>query len=85
MATFAKAKFTQATSVHQAAELCRQAMCSDNDMPVKVEAAMAIQNLLSEQEQGWEECKQCSFIFITDNCMDTNYFMKLCAPLQYMQ
>ena len=40
-------------------ELLRGAMCSDKELPVRVEAALAIQMMLTEQEKGmWKRIGQ---------------------------
>ncbi len=50
--TFSEVKFKQEVNLSRALELTRNAMCTDKDLPVRVEAAIALQMLLSEQEKA---------------------------------
>ena len=52
--TFAEVKLMQESTLIQCIELNRLAMCNEKELPVKVEAAMAIQSLLASQEKGEE-------------------------------
>ena len=49
---FAEAKFRNRSNLTKACELTKHAMCSDKEMPVRVEAALAVQMLLTEQEKA---------------------------------
>ena len=49
---FSEIRFKQANSLEQAVTLTRQALCTDKELPVRVEAAVALQMLLSNQDKG---------------------------------
>ena len=49
---FCELKFKNENNLRQALELTRNALCSDKDLPVRVEAAIALQMLITEQEKG---------------------------------
>ena len=48
---FAEVKFQNDTNLKVALDLTRNAMCNDKELPVRVEAAIALQLLLTEQEK----------------------------------
>ena len=50
--TFSEVKFKQDVNLQRALDLTRNAMCTDKELPVRVEAAIAIQMLLSQQEKA---------------------------------
>jgi len=50
--TLSEVKFKQDVSLAMALELTRNALCTDKELPVRVEAAIALQMLLSEQEKA---------------------------------
>ena len=50
--SFSEVKFKDMKNLEQALTLLREAMVNDKELPVKVEAAISIQMLLSEQEKG---------------------------------
>ena len=50
--SFNSLKFKKKGVLEKAVTLLQHAMITDKDLPVKVEAAIAIQMLLSEQERG---------------------------------
>lgn len=49
---FAEMKFKNDQNLRNAVDLVRCALCRDRELPVKVEAAIALQMLISEQERG---------------------------------
>ena len=49
---FCEVKYRNEQSVVQALGLTKNCLCTDRDLPVRVEAAMALQGLLSEQTSG---------------------------------
>lgn len=49
---FCELKFKNENNLRQALELTRNALCSDKDLPVRVEAAIALQMLITEQEKA---------------------------------
>ena len=55
-------KFKSDQNLQTALELTRLCLINDNEMPVKVEAAIALQVLISNQEKG-EQVKSCSLCF----------------------
>lgn len=59
---FCEVKFKSDQNLQTALELTRLCLINDNEMPVKVEAAIALQVLISNQEKG-EQVKQCSWCF----------------------
>lgn len=63
---FCEVKFKSDQNLQTALELTRLCLINDNEMPVKVEAAIALQVLISNQEKGkldlcwWLFCTFCS-------------------------
>jgi hypothetical protein len=51
---FCEVKFKSDQNLQTALELTRLCLINDNEMPVKVEAAIALQVLISNQEKGKE-------------------------------
>ncbi|GFS07829.1 importin-7, partial [Elysia marginata] len=49
---FSEMKFRSEQVLHHAVELVKAALCGDKDLPVRVEAAIAIQMLITEQEKA---------------------------------
>lgn len=49
---FCEVKFKSDQNLQTALELTRHCLINDNEMPVKVEAAIALQVLISNQEKG---------------------------------
>ncbi|XP_005102563.1 importin-7 isoform X2 [Aplysia californica] len=49
---FAELKYRNWQNVNQAVELVKVALCTDKDLPVRVEAAIAVQMLITEQEKA---------------------------------
>ena len=49
---FSELKYKNVQNVNQAVELVKVALCGDKDLPVRVEAAIAIQMLIGEQEKA---------------------------------
>jgi len=49
---FCELKYQTPQTVQQAVELVKNALCTDKDLPVRVEAAIAVQMLISEQEHA---------------------------------
>lgn len=49
---FCEVKFKNDQNLQTALELTRLCLINDNEMPVKVEAAIALQVLISNQEKG---------------------------------
>ena len=45
-------KFRSDQVLHHAVELVKAALCGDKDLPVRVEAAIALQMLITEQDKG---------------------------------
>lgn len=52
---FCEVKFKSDQNLQTALELTRLCLINDNQMPVKVEAAIALQVLISNQEKGEKE------------------------------
>jgi len=52
MRVFSEMKFKQETNLYQALEQTKNCMCTDKQLPVKVEAAIALQMLISDQDKG---------------------------------
>ena len=50
--SFSPLKFHDELVLRNAVELVKQDLIADKEMPVKVEAAIALQTLVSNQEQG---------------------------------
>lgn len=59
---FCEVKFKSDQNLQTALELTRLCLINDNEMPVKVEAAIALQVLISNQEKG-KQVKSCSSCF----------------------
>ena len=51
---FAEVKFKSPANLNKGLDQLRVALCTDKELPVKVEAAIAIQMVLAEQEKGIE-------------------------------
>jgi hypothetical protein len=49
---FAEVKYKDPANLQRALELARTALCNDSELPVRVEAAITVQMLLTEQENG---------------------------------
>ena len=49
---FSEMKFKQEAHLFQALEHTKNCLCTDKELPVKVEAAIALQMLITEQEKG---------------------------------
>lgn len=49
---FCELKFKQETNLYQALEHCKNCLCHDKELPVKVEAAIALQMLITDQEKA---------------------------------
>ena len=49
---FAEVKYKNKANLARALDLTRTALCTDKELPVRVEAAITIQMLLAEQEDG---------------------------------
>ncbi|KAK2154166.1 hypothetical protein LSH36_275g06021 [Paralvinella palmiformis] len=49
---FSEVKFKQPTTLEKAVELTRLAMCTDKELPVRVEGAVALQQLLGNQDKA---------------------------------
>lgn len=45
-------KFKQENNLYQALEQTKNCMCNDKELPVRVEAAIALQMLISDQDKG---------------------------------
>ena len=50
--TFHELKFKKANVLERGLLLCNQCLLHDQELPVKVEAAITLQMMLSEQEKG---------------------------------
>ena len=50
--SFHEVKYKNRGNLEQAMHLLRVAMCTDKELPVRVEAALAIQMLLTEQQMA---------------------------------
>ena len=66
---FCEVKFKSDQNLQTALELTRLCLINDNEMPVKVEAAIALQVLISNQEKG-ERAK-------TRSCCFTGRFLRV--------
>ena len=60
---FCEVKFKSDQNLQTALELTRLCLINDNEMPVKVEAAIALQVLISNQEKG-ETVQSYSSVFL---------------------
>ena len=49
---FSEVKFKNAANLNKGLDMLRIALCTDKELPVRVEAAIAIQMVLAEQEKG---------------------------------
>lgn len=67
---FCEVKFKSDQNLQTALELTRLCLINDNEMPVKVEAAIALQVLISNQEKG-EQVTRVIYLF----------FFLLCNPV----
>lgn len=52
---FCELKFKNEQNLKTSLEMVRQCLCSDKELPVRVEAAVALQVLLVEQEKGKQQ------------------------------
>lgn len=59
---FCEVKFKSDQNLQTALELTRLCLINDNEMPVKVEAAIALQVLISNQEKG-EQVTRVIYLF----------------------
>ena len=50
--TFHELKFKKKDTLERGLLLCNQCLIQDSELPVKVEAAISIQMMLSEQDKG---------------------------------
>ncbi|XP_062837195.1 importin-8 isoform X2 [Anolis carolinensis] len=57
--SFSSLKFHNELNLRNAVELTKKCLIDDKEMPVKVEAAIALQSLISHQEQAKEYIKPC--------------------------
>lgn len=60
---FCEVKFKSDQNLQTALELTRLCLINDNEMPVKVEAAIALQVLISNQEKGEHTMHTFDFSF----------------------
>ena len=49
---FSELKYKQDNNLMQALELSKDCLCNDNELPVRVEAAIALQMLVTQHEKG---------------------------------
>jgi len=49
---FSELRFKQEAHLYQALECCKTCMCGDKELPVRVEAAIALQMLITDQDKG---------------------------------
>lgn len=62
---FCELKFKNEQNLKTSLEMVRQCLCSDKELPVRVEAAVALQVLLVEQEKGKRQGKcRYSIMFV---------------------
>jgi len=54
--SFAEVKFKNVNNLKTALEVLRNILSNDQEIPVRIEAATALQQLLSEQEKGLFIC-----------------------------
>jgi len=59
---FCEVKFKSDQNLQTALELTRLCLINDNEMPVKVEAAIALQVLISNQEKGEQLSQSTVFL-----------------------
>lgn len=70
-------KFKSDQNLQTALELTRRCLIDDREMPVKVEAAIALQVLISNQEKGkWFVCHRYRYITVKQN--SRNWLDKVC-------
>lgn len=50
--TFSEVRFKDDANLQRGLDLTRTALCTDKELPVRVEAAIALQMLLAEQEKA---------------------------------
>ena len=60
---FCEVKFKSDQNLQTALELTRLCLINDNEMPVKVEAAIALQVLISNQEKGKQKLESYRSLF----------------------
>lgn len=79
---FCEVKFKSDQNLQTALELTRLCLINDNQMPVKVEAAIALQVLISNQEKGeQEEVTRLTFNLCCDGSVFFNtLFFALLQP-----
>ena len=53
---FSELKFKQEANLFQALECTKTCLCTDKELPVRVEAAIALQMLITEQDKGTILC-----------------------------
>lgn len=70
---FCEVKFKSDHNLQTALELTRLCLINDNEMPVKVEAAIALQVLISNQEKG--KLDLCSWLFSTSKNVLNRHFI----------
>ena len=63
--SFSPLRFHDELVLRNAVELVKQDLIADKEMPVKVEAAIALQTLVSNQEQGLRLYEQTHTLFLT--------------------
>lgn len=82
---FCEVKFKSDQNLQNALELTRHCLINDNEMPVKVEAAIALQVLISNQEKGDRLVKPRSISTRTvqgsDTCVRVFYSQRIHHPL----
>lgn len=49
---FSEVPFKNISNLQRLVDLLAQSLCEDKELPVRVEASMAIQHILSDQEKG---------------------------------
>lgn len=49
---FSEVPFKNISNLQRLLDLLAQSLCEDKELPVRVEASMAIQHVLSDQEKG---------------------------------
>ncbi|KAG9342642.1 hypothetical protein JZ751_016079 [Albula glossodonta] len=62
--SFSSLQFHNELVLRNAVELVRQNLISDKEMPVKVEAAIALQTLISNQEQGMRNSEESALVVL---------------------
>lgn len=66
--SFSPLRFHDELVLRNAVELVKQDLIDDKEMPVKVEAAIALQTLVSNQEQGLWRTTDSLLCFKAENC-----------------